>query len=91
VRAVVVGCTHYELVLERIRAAVQRPEGPPVTLLCSAEAVAAQALRRIGALADPTAEPSGALTVILSGRRAELPASALAYPEGVALGATASA
>ncbi|MCZ4122943.1 glutamate racemase [Streptomyces sp. H39-S7] len=91
VRAVVLGCTHYELVADRIRAAVQRPEGPAVTLLGSAEAVAAQALRRLGALADPTAEPTGRLTVLLSGHPAELPASALAYPEGRALGATASA
>ncbi|MDF9811848.1 glutamate racemase [Streptomyces sp. SPB162] len=91
VRAVVLGCTHYELVGERIRAAVQRSGGPAVTLLGSAEAVAAQALRRIGAVADPAADPSGGLTVILSGQRAALPASALAYAEGVALGATASA
>lgn len=96
VRAVVLGCTHYELVEDRIRAAVQRDGGPAVTLLGSAQAVAAQALRRLGALADPAAEPSGGLTVILSGRRAGLPASALAYPEGLALrqhdrGATASA
>ncbi|MCZ4101455.1 glutamate racemase [Streptomyces sp. So13.3] len=87
VRAVVLGCTHYELVTERIRAAVQRAGGPAVTPLGSAEAVAAQALRRLGALPEPAAEPSGSLTVILSGRRSELPASALAYPEGAALGA----
>jgi glutamate racemase len=48
VRAVVLGCTHYELVAERIRAAVRRPGLPDVTLHGSADAVAAQALRRAG-------------------------------------------
>lgn len=42
VRAVVLGCTHYELVAERIRAAVQQPSAPPLALFGSAEAVAAQ-------------------------------------------------
>ncbi|MCX3062254.1 glutamate racemase, partial [Streptomyces beihaiensis] len=32
VRAVVLGCTHYELVAERIRAAVQRPGAEPLVL-----------------------------------------------------------
>ncbi|MEU3458854.1 aspartate/glutamate racemase family protein [Streptomyces sp. NPDC006733] len=91
VRAVVLGCTHYELVADRIRGAVQRTGGREVALLGSAEAVAAQALRRLGAPPEPSAEPSGSLTVILSGRPAGLPAAALAYAEGVALGATASA
>ncbi|MDG4865170.1 aspartate/glutamate racemase family protein, partial [Streptomyces sp. T-3] len=45
VRAVVLGCTHYELVAERIRAAVQQPDRPPLVLHGSAGAVAAQALR----------------------------------------------
>ncbi|MVO87721.1 glutamate racemase [Streptomyces sp. p1417] len=47
VRAVVLGCTHYELVAERIRAAVQQPDRPPLVLYGSAGAVVAQALRRI--------------------------------------------
>ncbi|BBJ45829.1 hypothetical protein SSPO_085470 [Streptomyces antimycoticus] len=51
VTTVVLGCTHYELVADRIRAAVQQPEAPPIALHGSAGAVAAQALRRIGA--DP--------------------------------------
>ncbi|MDJ0342869.1 aspartate/glutamate racemase family protein [Streptomyces sp. H10-C2] len=91
VRAVVLGCTHYELVTDRIRAAVQQAGAPAVTLHGSAEAVAAQALRRIGSRPEPAAGPSGELTVILSGRLSALPATALAYAEGAALGAAASA
>ncbi|MBT2528295.1 aspartate/glutamate racemase family protein [Streptomyces flavidovirens] len=82
VRAVVLGCTHYELVVERIRAAVQPHGLPPVVLHGSAEAVAAQALRRIGARPAPAAAPGAGLTVLLSGRDAALPAAALAYAEG---------
>ncbi|MFT2020037.1 glutamate racemase [Streptomyces sp. 796.1] len=85
VTSVVLGCTHYELVEERIQRAAQAAAGVPVTLLGSAEAVAAQALRRIGALPAPDAAPTGALTVLLSGREAALPAEALAYPEGASL------
>ncbi|MGA4862736.1 glutamate racemase [Streptomyces lavendulocolor] len=90
VRAVVLGCTHYELVAERIRAAVQRHGRPPVRLYGSADAVAAQALRRTGAPADPAAPPSTDLTVILSGREAALPAAALTYAEGRLLAAAAA-
>lgn len=82
VTTVVLGCTHYELVAERIRAAVQRPGLPPLVLHGSAGAVAAQALRRIGARADPSATRSGAVTVLLSGREGALPAAALTYAEG---------
>ncbi|WP_030798506.1 glutamate racemase [Streptomyces sp. NRRL S-337] len=82
VRAVVLGCTHYELVAERIRAALQQPGAPALVLHGSAEAVAAQALRRIGAEPAPAATPAGGLTVLLSGRTAELPAATLAYAEG---------
>ncbi|GHH72426.1 glutamate racemase [Streptomyces sulfonofaciens] len=89
-RAVVLGCTHYELVGERIRAAVQRRGAPPLVLHGSAGAVAAQALRRIGAAprtpGEAAAEPGG-LTVLLSGREAALPDEALAYPEGRQLAA----
>ncbi|MEV0490163.1 glutamate racemase [Streptomyces atratus] len=87
VRAVVLGCTHYELVAERIRAAVQQPGLQPVALHGSAGAVAAQALRRIGVAPAPSAEPAGSLTVLLSGRDAELPEAALAYAEGRLLAA----
>ncbi|MEU9607057.1 aspartate/glutamate racemase family protein [Streptomyces sp. NPDC048057] len=78
---VVLGCTHYELVADRIRAAI----GRPVTFHGSADAVAAQALRRIGVTsADGSGTPGGPggdLTVILSGREGRLPAQALAYAE----------
>ncbi|MFE6780080.1 glutamate racemase [Streptomyces sp. NPDC057702] len=85
VRAVVLGCTHYELLADRIRAAVQARAATPVTLFGSADAVAAQALRRIGAQPAPDAAPTGTLTVLLSGRESALPAEALAYPEGAQL------
>ncbi|MBV9022350.1 MAG: aspartate/glutamate racemase family protein [Streptomycetaceae bacterium] len=85
VRSVVLGCTHYELVTDRIRAELQHAGAPAVTLYGSAEAVATQALRRIGAAPAPDAEPSGALTVIHSGRSATLPDAALTYAEGQAI------
>ena len=83
VTTVVLGCTHYELVAERIRAAVQRPGRPPLVLHGSAGAVAAQALRRIGEQPAPEAAATGTLTVLLSGREGSaLPTPALAYAEG---------
>ncbi|BAC69135.1 MULTISPECIES: glutamate racemase [Streptomyces] len=82
VRVVVLGCTHYELVAERIRAAVQKPGLPPLVLHGSAGAVAAQALRRIGELPAPEAPMGASLTVLLGGREETLPAPALAYEEG---------
>ncbi|MET8409530.1 aspartate/glutamate racemase family protein [Streptomyces sp. NPDC005195] len=91
VRAVVLGCTHYELVAERIRAAVQRPGLPPLVLHASAGAVAAQALRRIGAFPDPGAAADGTVTVLLSGRAGVLPEPALAYEEGLLLRAVSPA
>ncbi|MFF8278905.1 glutamate racemase [Streptomyces lateritius] len=91
VRALVLGCTHYELVADRIRAAVQSADLPPVVFHGSAGAVAAQALRRIGAEPAPAAPPSGGLTVLLSGRTEELPAAALSYAEGRLLVAAAPA
>jgi glutamate racemase len=82
VGAVVLGCTHYELVADRISAAV-----PGAELYGSADAVAAQALRRLGARPLPVAPDGrrGTLDVILSGRVGELPPAALAYREGLAL------
>ncbi|MFC3349338.1 glutamate racemase [Streptomyces echinoruber] len=82
VTTVVLGCTHYELVAERIRAALHRPGRGPLVLHGSAGAVAAQALRRIGARPAPDASAEGRLTVLLSGREGPLPQAALAYPEG---------
>ncbi|MFD5569003.1 glutamate racemase [Streptomyces cadmiisoli] len=87
VTTVVLGCTHYELVAERIRAALQRPGAPALVLHGSAGAVAAQALRRIGSRPDPTADAGGSLTVLLSGREGALPAPALTYAEGRLLSA----
>ncbi|WP_434587675.1 glutamate racemase [Streptomyces sp. A5-4] len=91
VRAVVLGCTHYELVAERIRAAVQPRDRPPVVLHASAEAVAAQALRRIGTQPAPAATPDHGLTVLLGGRDSPLPRQALGYAEGRLLGAVSTA
>lgn len=91
VRAVVLGCTHYELVAERIRAAVQRAGLPPLVLHGSAGAVAAQALRRIGAVPDQGAVAEGTVTVLLGGRAATLPEPALGYDEGRLLQAVGSA
>ncbi|MFE5732051.1 glutamate racemase [Streptomyces sp. NPDC056528] len=94
VRAVVLGCTHYELVQERILAALEerrRPGLPPLVFHGSADAVAAQALRRIGAEPAPDADPTGTLSVLLSGRPGRLPAAALAYAEGRGLTETAPA
>ncbi len=72
VRALVLGCTHYELVAERIRTAVSYTH----------RQVVAQALRRIGEPPAPGAPAEGSVTVILSGRAAPLPAPALTYAEG---------
>ncbi|KUO16583.1 glutamate racemase [Streptomyces dysideae] len=82
VTTVVLGCTHYELVAERIRTAVQRPGSPPLVLHGSAGAVAAQALRRIGEQPAPEAAAASTLVVLLSGREGTLPEPALAYAEG---------
>jgi glutamate racemase len=91
VTTVVLGCTHYELVAERIRTAVQRPGSPPLVLHGSAGAVAAQALRRIGEQPAPEAAAAGTLTVLLSGREGPLPEPALAYAEGRLLRAVSPA
>ncbi|KUL73752.1 MULTISPECIES: glutamate racemase [unclassified Streptomyces] len=91
VTTVVLGCTHYELVAERIRAAVQRPGFPPLVLHGSAGAVAAQALRRLGEQPAPRAATTGTLTVLLSGREGALPEAALTYAEGRLLKATSPA
>lgn len=80
VRAIVVGCTHYELVTDRIRAAVEAKAAPDLTLHCSADAVAAQALRRIGEAAETPG--TGTLTVLHGGQAAVLTAAALNYAEG---------
>lgn len=99
VRAVVLGCTHYELAADRIRAALRAQGASAVALHGSAGAVAAQVLRRVGAIPAPCAAPGGTLTVLLGGRAAPLPPAALVYREGrelaagrpVATGTTAGA
>lgn len=77
VGGVVLGCTHYPLVADEI--AAQLPPG--VRLFDSAEAVAAQTLRRIEALGRPSAG-NGLVDVLLSGRPGRLPASAEAFAAG---------
>jgi glutamate racemase len=87
VAGVVLGCTHYELVADRISAALRRPDGTEPVLYRSADAVAAQALRRIGRPpaaegTDPVGTGSGTVTVLLNGRVGDLPGPALEYAEG---------
>jgi len=87
VSGVVLGCTHYDLVAERISAAL----GGRAELFTAAGAVAAQTLRRVavaGSAADSrtTGEGrTGLVRVLASGRPSRLPAAALAYPAGRAL------
>ena len=87
--AVVMGCTEYELAADQISVAV-----PGAALFGSAGAVAAQALRRAvraGAAADPEpGAPAGTLSVVLSGRLADLPPAALQYRQGRKLAALAA-
>ncbi|GAA1076694.1 aspartate/glutamate racemase family protein [Nocardiopsis metallicus] len=92
---VVLGCTHYDLVGEEISKALSgRAE-----LFTAARAVATQTLRRIdqaaGAVevsratgvagARAVEGTSGKVTVLTSGRLAELPRAALSYPAGRSL------
>ncbi|GAB3073919.1 aspartate/glutamate racemase family protein [Intrasporangium mesophilum] len=85
-RALVLGCTHYGLVADRIARAV----GDAVTIFDSPLAVARQTLRRIGLEPDETAYPGGVEAVLLSGRPGTLPRVMRAYPAGVRLLATAA-
>ncbi|MGW6513874.1 glutamate racemase, partial [Streptomyces niveus] len=79
-------------VAERIRAALSHPGLPEVTLHGSADAVAAQALRRLGGAAAPAADAEpGDLTVLLAGNRATLTDPALTYAEGRLLAAVTHA
>ncbi|MFJ6215942.1 glutamate racemase [Streptomyces sp. NPDC092296] len=91
VRALVLGCTHYELVAAAIRAAVADTAHPDLALFGSADAVAAQALRRVGAAGSaPGADGGGALRVLLGGRDSALPAAALRFAEGRSLAGAAA-
>ena len=78
VRSLVLGCTHYGLVVDRIVAAL----GREVTIHDSPVAVARQTLRRIGLEPDPTAPEGGVEAVLLSGRAGALPTSWGSYPAG---------
>lgn len=80
-QGVVLGCTHYPLVVDEIIAAL--PAG--VRLFDSAEAVAAQTLRRLDALNLPPG--TGTVTVLNSARPGALPASAAHFEPGRLLGA----
>lgn len=84
VRAVVLGCTHYDLVAEQISAVL----GEEAVLHTAARAVAAQTLRRIGD--RPLSEHPGRVTVLASGRPSRLPAAALTYPPGRFLAGTSA-
>ncbi|MFD8978665.1 glutamate racemase [Streptomyces sp. NPDC059564] len=79
---VVLGCTHYELVASQIRAALRRPSLITPVLRGSADAVAAQALRRLNGTPAAATTGDGRLTVLLSGRESALPTAALAYTAG---------
>ncbi|MFR9675704.1 glutamate racemase [Streptomyces sp. TR02-1] len=81
VRAVVLGCTHYELVGVRIRAAAASGGTAP-ELHGSAAAVAAQTLRRLGAEPAPGAAATGSVRVLSAGRPSALPAAARTFAEG---------
>lgn len=105
VSAVVLGCTHYELVAERIQRAVHTPGTPLPSTHGSAHAVAAQALRRAAEARGPAVPPlaatlsgggegnlpAGTLTVLASGREADVLSGALSYAEGRLLHLTQSA
>ncbi|WP_049565820.1 glutamate racemase [Nocardiopsis sp. SBT366] len=89
VRGVVLGCTHYDLVGEEISKALSgRAE-----LFTADRAVAAQTLRRMGVTDEAeegtseaaSADRPGRVTVLASGRPAQLPPAALTYPAGRSL------
>ncbi|MEV0296731.1 aspartate/glutamate racemase family protein [Nocardia sp. NPDC050710] len=82
VEGVVLGCTHYPLVIDAILAAL--PEG--VRLFDSAQAVAAQTIRRMDGLGRPTTG-NGEVRVLNSGRPGELPPGAASFESGRILGA----
>lgn len=81
VRSLVLGCTHYGLVADRIQAAL----GEHVTIFDSPVAVARQTLRRLGLDAQPEAVATPIEAVLLSGRRGTLPDLLDAYAAGVRL------
>jgi glutamate racemase len=84
VRALVLGCTHYELVADRVQASVAARADARLELFGSAYAVAAQAVRRVETATPHRSAVLGgrSLTVVLSGRDGGTPAEALRYAEG---------
>ena len=82
VRSVVLACTHYELVAPQIQEALRRGCQAAPTLYGSAEALALQALTRLGLRPRLAAPATGCLTVLRSGRVEVLPEAASAYPHG---------
>ncbi|MGY0501709.1 glutamate racemase [Nocardia sp. FBN12] len=82
VEGVVLGCTHYPLVVDAIVAAL--PDG--VRLFDSAQAVAAQTVRKMDELGRPTTG-TGTVAVHTSGRPGELPSGAATFESGRLLGA----
>ncbi|MCU1698123.1 MAG: glutamate racemase, partial [Mycobacterium sp.] len=79
---IVLGCTHYPLVIDAILAALP----PGIRVFDSAEAVAGQTLRRMDALGRPTTG-TAATRVLTSNRPGEMPAAAAAFDSGRLLGA----
>lgn len=77
VKALVLGCTHYGLVADRIAAEVG-----DVMIFDSPVAVARQTLRRIGLEPDPDASGGAVEAVLLSGREGALPRAIGAYAAG---------
>ena len=76
VAAVVLACTHYGLVADRVAAAL--PEGTRV--FDSADAVGRQTLARLGIRQQPDAPPGLEPVVLLSGRLGDLPPSLGRFP-----------
>jgi glutamate racemase len=92
VRAVVLGCTHYGLIEDRIRAEL----GPDVELYDSAPAVATHAVHRFHEEVEGKRRPreplrGGPVAVLLSGRPASLPPAAFQYEAGPSLAAPPAA
>jgi glutamate racemase len=78
---IVLGCTHFGLVSDRIAAAL--PAG--VELFDSPAAVARQTLSRLGLADEPDATPAPIVAVLHSGRRGTLPAAVHGYRVGARL------
>jgi glutamate racemase len=80
VHRVVLGCTHYELVDDQIRALLTR-DGRVPDLFAPADALARQTLGRLAAPALPDAPATGTLTLLQNGRPTPLPVTMLRYPQ----------